>query len=180
MYLFGAAIKVYNIKEKTTAARCIRCYLSMIIVTFLSKAVIFTATNLVFGQAKFDRILITYTSVTIVFASVFLFLFCLKINTGNQIQKVVRFVAPATLGVYLIHAHPYVFRFLLNDAFAAYAHKPALVMVLYVLATAMGIFLLCVTIEKVRIQLFKLVKISRLCDIIGKKATELYAIFVKE
>ncbi len=175
VYSIGAYIKKYNLQEKITAKKSLICYFAMIIFTLLSKAVIRFASKLVFGQEQFDSVLISYISITIVFSAIFLFLFCLNVKLNNTSKKVISFFAPATLGVYLIHVHPLVFQFIIKNNFASFAHKPFVVMLICIISTTLVIFLLCSAIELLRIQLFKLLKVNKMCEFIDNKATYLYS-----
>jgi surface polysaccharide O-acyltransferase-like enzyme len=174
LYVFGAYIKKYNVKEKTTALKSGIGFLLTVMLTFLSKAVIHFATKHLLGTAKYDGIFFSYASVTVLLSSVFLLLFCLNIKASAFSEKVILFFAPATLGVYLIHAHPIVFEYLLKGAFIFLIHKPAAVMVLYVLAATPVIFTLCSVIERMRIRLFQWINAGKLCEIAEQKLSRLF------
>lgn len=180
LYLFGAYIKKYDVKQKTTALKSVVGFSAMIILTFLSKLVIRFATKNIFGQVKFDDIFISYTSITVVLASIFMFLFCLNIKIGKFPQKAISFFAPATLGVYLVHVHPLVFEYIIKDAFITFLYKPLIVMVVCVFAATLAIFVLCSAIDLIRIQIFKLIRVGRLCEIIDNKFKGLYLKIFKE
>lgn len=172
MYLFGAYISKYELKRKTTASKSLLMFLLMVIITLLSKVIILFITENIFGQVKYENAFISYVSVTIVLASVFLFLFCLNLKLGSLSKRIISFFAPMTLGVYVIHVHPFVFTHMIRDAFAVLAHKPIIAMVAGVLAAALSIFLLCSVIDLVRIWIFRLVGIDKLCKRVGSKITE--------
>jgi len=180
LYLFGAYIKKYDLKKRFTAFRSILIFVVMVVLTFLSQLIIRFATKSIYGEVKFDDTFISYVSITIVLASVFLFLFCLNVKIGPFFQKVVHLFAPATLGVYLIHVHPFVFDYIMKDAFDAFAHKPTVIVVLCVLTATLSIFLLCSAIDLIRIQFFKLIRINKFCEIIDGKISKLYLKVFKE
>lgn len=137
------SIKKYNVSEKITAFKSLLGFFAMIVLTFASKIIIRLLTERIFGQAKFENVFISYISITIFLSAVFLFLFCLNIKISDAASKPIYFLAPVSLGVYLIHVHPLVFEFLLKDAFASFANKPLAIMVLYVLVAALLIFAVC-------------------------------------
>lgn len=174
LYLFGAYIRKYDLKQKITASQSALAFWAVIILTFLSKFCIRFATKMLFGQVKLDNTFISFVSITIVLASVFLFLFCLNVKIRDSSKKVIGFFSPTTLSVYLIHVHPVVFVYIIKDAFVSFASKPLALMPLYILAATLVIFLLCSAIDLVRIQFFKLIKMDRLCEIIGSKITRIY------
>ena len=106
VYLFGAYIKKYNLSQKFTALKSILIFFSMILITFLSKLIF----NLI-GIARLEYMFISYTSIPMLLSAIFLFLFCLNVKINNTMTKLISFVAPGCLGVYLIHVHPLVFDF---------------------------------------------------------------------
>ena len=179
LYLFGAYIKKYDLKDKITASKSILGFLVMAVLTFLSKFVIYFATEKILGQAKFHDIFVSYISITIVLASIFMFLFCLNIKINGACQKIIAIFAPTTLGVYLIHVHPLVFRFVIKNAFVSFTNKPVILMVALILISVLAIFVLCAVIDLLRIQLFKLVKVGKLSEAIDNKITSTYSCIFK-
>lgn len=169
LYLFGAYIKKYDVKQKITSLKSIVAFGAVVILTFLSKFIITFATKNIFGEARFDNTFISYTSITIVLASIFLFLFCLNVKISNFSEKLIAFFAPATLGVYLIHVHPFVFQYIIKDAFAMLAQKHFIIMIIGIVIATLLIFLICAIIDLIRIQIFKLIRIGKLSEIIDNK-----------
>lgn len=176
-YLFGAYIKKYDALQKITARKGMIGFLAMIILTFFSKIIIRFLTTRIFGQAKIDDLLISYVSITILLSAIFLFAFCLNVKVGNFASKLIGFLSPVTLGIYLIHVHPLVFNYIIKDAFVSFAQKPFIVMILYVLVVTLIIFVICTIIELLRIQLFKVIKVGKLCEIVAKKFNDFYLRF---
>lgn len=172
LYFFGAYIRKYDLKDKVTAPKSALAFAILIILTFLSKICIHFATQKIFGEAKLDNMFVSYISVTIVLAAVSLFLFCLNAKISNFLQKTVRFFSPATFGVYLIHDHPVVSQYILKDAFAGFANQSFAIMPLSVLAVTLAIFLSCSVIDLIRIRIFKLIRINRLCEMIDDQITK--------
>ena len=169
VYLFGAYIRKYNIFEKMTSFKCIVGYFSMIILTFVSKIAIRFVTIDLLGQAKYENTFISYISITILLSAIFLMMFCLKIKINNIASKLICFIAPASLGIYLIHVHPLVFNNIINNAFVSFADKSPITMTFFVIVASLGIFVLCAIIELLRIQIFKLIKINKLSEFIAAK-----------
>ncbi len=157
MYLFGAYIKKYNLHKKLSSLKSLVGFFVMTLLTLLTKAI------------NSESAFVSYTSITIVLTAVFLFIFCLNVKINNISAKIISILAPTTLGVYLIHVHPYVFEFCIKDAFKPFLQKPTYLIVIYILVATIAIFLVCAVIELIRIQLFKLLRINNLCEIIDKK-----------
>ncbi len=174
VYLFGAYIKKYSLDKRITALKSILGYFAMILLTFTSKFVFRYLTNKFFGGVRGDNIFISYVSVTIILSSVFLFLFCLNIKINRFGAKLISFFAPVTLGVYLIHVQPLVFHMIMKDAFVSFIDKPIAVMTIFVFITALAIFVSCSMIELLRIQLFKLLRVGKLCELIDHRINYYY------
>lgn len=103
-----------------------------------------------------------YTSVFIVLSSVALFAFFMRIKVQNKaVCKFISFFSKASFGVYILHTQPLVWANLLQDAFSSFAAFSAPVMVAYCLAAALGIFLVCTAVEKLRALLFHVTRLDR-------------------
>ena len=72
-------------------------------------------------------------------------------------------LSPAALGVYIIHVHPLVWNYVLRDCLTFAAAYPVWRMLLWVVALAFGIYLVCSLIDVVRIRLFQAVGVPALC-----------------
>ncbi len=116
---------------------------------------------------------VNFTSIFTLIGSAALLLFFARISMAPVVKKVTKFLAPMTLGVYLIHVHPAVWNFVLAGRFAPLAALNPAVMVLGVVGSALVIFVLCAAVDWLRGLLFGLLRINRLADIIGDKLTAL-------
>lgn len=180
LYILGAYIKKYDVKTKTTALKSLFGFISVIVLTFLSKLMIHFTPITFFGEPKRTDVFVSYTSVTIVLAAVFLLLFCLNVKINVFSKKVIVFFAPATLGVYLIHVHPLFFQYVVQNAFVSFVHKPIIITVLCVFATTLLIFLVSSLIDLIRIRLFRLIKVPELSNFLDRKISELIKKLFKE
>lgn len=104
-----------------------------------------------------------YTSVLIVLSSIALFAVFTRINVQNKaVCKFISFFSTASFGVYILHTQPLVWANLLQDAFSQFAVFSAPVMAACCLAAALGIFLACTAVEKLRALLFCVTRLDRL------------------
>ena len=104
-----------------------------------------------------------YTSVLIVLSSIALFAVFTRINVQNKaVCKFISFFSTASFGVYILHTQPLVWANLLQDAFSQFAVFSAPVMAACCLAAALGIFLACTAVEKLRALLFGVTRLDRL------------------
>ena len=176
VYLFGAYIRKYDLPKKISAKKSMISFWIVVTITFVSKFIIYYLTKSVLGEAKYDEKLISYTSITILLASIFLFTFFLniRIKENSPVSKVLCFFMPTTLGTYLIHIHPLVFDFLLKDSFICFANKNLFIMFLGIIVSSFAIFTICAIIELSREKLFKFARIDSICKILDDKINHLY------
>ncbi|NCB62393.1 MAG: hypothetical protein EOM52_02080 [Clostridia bacterium] len=99
-----------------------------------------------------------YVSPLILLASLALFLAFRQLKVGSRrAAAVIRFLAPVSFGVYLIHTNPYLFNGPLKDCLRPFLTLPAPAYLAVTALTALGIYLACSLIDAVRLRLFNLV-----------------------
>jgi len=175
VYLFGAYIKKYEVHKRFSALKGLIGFVGMVALTFLSRFGTYYVTDMFFGGPKHENLFITYTSITVLLSSVFLFIMCLNLKIGKISEKVICFFAPMSLGVYLIHVHTFVYNYMIYNSFIPFGEKHVALMVLYVLAATVTIYLTCALVDWLRIQLFKLIRIDRFSEFLAKKINSLYS-----
>ena len=181
LYLFGAYVKKYEVDKKITAIQSLLGFFSMILLTFASKYAFWYLPETVLGFAKEENTFVSYLSITILLAAVFLLLFCLRLSFGGVGAKIVGILSPVALGVYMIHVHPFVFRRLLTDLYVPFINYHPAVMTLCVLGAALGMFVVCGVIEWLRILLFRLIRVDRFSEFLARCLNRLYvAIFERK
>ena len=158
LYLLGAYLHKYNIAATIKKRRSFGLYILMVILTFLPKILLRN-----FKNGSYIDILVSYVSPTIVFSSISLFLVFANASEIRPLQKLIRLLAPASLGVYLIHVHPIVWS-LVPNIYKSFVENNLVVMTLLIFAAAVGVYLMCSIIELVRIKLFAWFRIKKLCD----------------
>ena len=84
-----------------------------------------------------------------------------------------KFLSPMAFGVYLIHVHPCVWNYFMGGRWAFLAEKPAPLLALGVLGSAVAIFLVCAFIDWLRGLLARVLGINKLADVLGEKLTRL-------
>lgn len=102
-----------------------------------------------------------YNSPVMLLMGIALLLFFAHIRLPGWLEKTVKVLAPASFGVYLIHLHPFVFKFLLLDRFKPLADCPAWTMIPLVLGLTLGIYLACSGIDLLRNWLFRALKVKQ-------------------
>lgn len=102
---------------------------------------------------------LSYTSPICVIQSVCMMILFSRMKL-NKLVPLVKFFAPLTLGVFLIHVHTYVWYPILKNRFVSYAQKGTIVFVLYVILTVVGIYIACSLIDFIRNSIFKALKLK--------------------
>ena len=72
----------------------------------------------------YGNILIEYTSPTIVLAAVALLSVFTRLRLPSWAERTIVLLSPCAFGVYLLHAHPLVFRYILEGRFAHLGTEP--------------------------------------------------------
>lgn len=178
LYVLGAYMAKYRLFEKWSIKKCIFGYFAFSAMTVLSRFCIYGATKIIFGEAKSVSLLISYTSPTVLLASICLVCACTKLNVGTRSAKVISFLSPMAFGVYLIHCHPYLYN-MLKNAFSWVVSIPIVLGVLAVIGFALMIFIACLFADWLRLLFFNLINIKSLSQWIEKILKKFFAKILK-
>lgn len=118
--------------------------------------------------------MLVYTSPAMLLGSVALLVACSGLRFPNLIKKAVSLCAPLSFSVYLLHAHPLVWRHLLEGRFAAFADDPAYGMVFAVIGAAAAIYVGCTLIDAVRAWLFRVCVVRKGCEWLEERLKGLF------
>jgi len=173
LYLLGAYIRKYGLSISYPNWKNLLGYFSCVLITWLSKLCIELVTNAVFGTPKFGKYLISYTSPTILLCAVFLLLYFSNLKC-RRIEKRIRFFAPVSFGVYLLHDEPLIRGRFISGAFAGYGARNPFFMAAAVVGTALCIWLIGSVVDHVRLQLFHWLKIKPLSVSIAQRLAHLH------
>lgn len=169
LYAAGACMRKSGYpgwKKRTCAA----VYFVCILISWGWKMIIEDLTRASLGKAVFGRMFMTYTSPTIVLCGAALVVLFSKLEVRSSIlTALVRFLAPLSFSVYIIHTHPLIWECVLKGAFKSYSALGPLQVIPAVLVTALTIFLFCSLVDFVRLRLFDLLRVRDLCRLIEGK-----------
>lgn len=160
LYLVGAWLKKCDIPKK------MRNWFSL---TGSVICIVFSWVAHEFIPISAFRIFVNYTSLTIVFVAISLVSVFSKLHFSPKSSKVIACFAPAAFGVYLIHEHPIVREHFVISKFVWIADFSAWLLPILVLGSAFCLFVICLLIEKLRLVLFKLLRINQFVNFIEKK-----------
>lgn len=170
VYIIGAYVKKYNILDKFSVSKSFVIFLVAVVLSWgakflLEKYVISSGTLYNDG----GNILISYTSPTILIASLALISLFSKLNIGKKGSKWINRVAALTFGVYLVNCSPYVWNVYMPKRFADYAGYPVWKMLLCVLVTALYLLLVGIAIDGIRFLIFELFKLRERLAVLNEK-----------
>lgn len=163
MYLTGAYIKKYGISVSYRNRINLLAYFFCVIFTWLTKFVTELLNLKITGTLKESTNLISYVSPAVVLCSVFLLLFFSRLTCKKGLVKFIRFFAPASFGVYLLHDEPLVREHLISGSFRCNVTFNPFFMVLMVLVTALDIWLAGSIADKIRLRIFELLRVKKFC-----------------
>lgn len=156
LYLLGAVIKKIDFAEKL---RC-RWWL-LIFAAAVAVTCIFKLADHETGAVADENLLTYYPSPTTVIQAVSLLAIGVRMNIKNKKAiRLIKFFAPLSFSVYLIHTNPFIFYYLIKNCTAEIAGFATPLMVLSILGIAIAIFLACTLIDSLRAMLFKAIKIT--------------------
>lgn len=195
LYIIGAYLKKYEIGKNTKTKRiAIYTAVSMLVtclghiildyisVNFLSKD-ISGEVDMVSNSFAIDSnylsgsMFANYTFPTIVLNAVLLLLLFSRIDIRNtKAQEKIKEFSALNFSVYLIHTNKLVFENIISGLFESVGKLNPIIMILAVIGLAMLIYVICIMIDMLRYELFKLFKINSLCELTVQK----FSLFVRK
>lgn len=160
LYLIGAMMKKYNIKDYTKKYNFILIYFICILMMLIYKVGTSFLTMHLFGQVKFDGLLINYTSPTMVFAAMGLLLYFVSLDLDKRTCKWIGILSPAAFGVYLLHNQP-LLHYAMTNRLSPIANLPTIWMLVWTLGLSAMLYILCMLIDLLRIYLSKLINLKK-------------------
>lgn len=160
MYLVGAYMKKFNVGAKMKKWLALLLYVISSLCSFILCVFSKKLLKIMLGN---DISYLSYTSPFVVLSAIFLFIFFSKLKFGKKTENLINYITPAALGVYLIHTHPLVFNKLMKDIAMPLVNHGTAAMIFGSVAMALAVFIICIVIDLLRIQLFRLIRVNALC-----------------
>lgn len=164
MYVIGAYIRKYEVFNNISPIKVAVVLFTSMAVTLGVKLLIEFLDSVVLHKGIGGGLLILYVSPTIVVSGVCLLHLCSCMKTSLLTSKAIAFLSPLSFGVYLIHTHPVVFNHLIAGKFEWIGGGEWLQMIGHILVVSILIFGVCLIIEKLRMMIWRLVKLDRAVD----------------
>ncbi len=119
------------------------------------------------GVTRGDWRYASYTSPTVLLEGVALTMIFAGLDIkGKIIKRAVGILAPAALGVYLVHINHWLYEALIGRFTLSFPKLGGPVCVLLVILTGGAVYLACTAVELLRLRLFKLLRVKELTDAI--------------
>lgn len=112
MYLVGAYMKKFGVGAKMKWYSALLFYIISVGCNFALNVFLKDPMKKIFTDGTVNYL--TYTSPFVILSAIFLFIFFSKLKFGKKTEKLINYITPAALGVYLIHTHPLVFNKLMK------------------------------------------------------------------
>lgn len=161
MYLLGGYLGKYELLTRLTGWKWGLVYLGAVVFAWLPRMMVLWWKPVYYAMG-YGNILIEYTSPTIVLAAVSLLAVFSRLRLPRWAERTTEMLSPHVFGIYLVHAHPLVFRHLLEGRFAYLGSGSVPGMLGTVMITALGICVLGTAADWVLTRGMKLLRIDRL------------------
>jgi len=165
LYMLGGCIKIMELEKKIKKSTAIIVYLIAVSITFGSTFI---------KQINMDNFLFAYTSPTVLISSGVLFIIFAQLNINEKLKKVISFFAPLAFGVYLIHTEPLIWQHIFFGKFMWFGNANPIIFILYTLLVTIAVWLCCSMIDYIRLDIFNLLRLKKLCINIENKLIELF------
>ena len=159
MYLFGAWLKKCQIPQKVRSRYAALTLVLCLILTWVVKMF----------SPLLNSLFVSYISPTIVLVSLCYIILFSKLNINNTIKRVTKFLSPAAFGVYLIHEQNIMREKFVLNKFVWICELKNWLIPLAVIVSSLSIFVVCITIERIRLSIFKLLRINKSIENLGLK-----------
>lgn len=180
LYVLGACIKKFDIPNKVKIWNVIKIAIFCIVFSAVSKFTITKLTNYFFGKTKASEIFLSATSPTMLCIALSIFMICVRMTVKEWMKKTIEFLASSAFSVYLFHEHLLIREMIMVNQYNWIAKLNAFLMLIALVANALLIFGIGIFIDKIRILIFRLLRIDKLSQNIERKIETIVAKFKVE
>ena len=162
MYIIGAYIAKYKPFACVSKKKSLAFFAGSVVLTMMSRLSLLFITNKINGVPSMGLYFVTYTSPLMVIAAVSLLNLFSKLEIGGIGERIIAFLAPTAFGVYIIHTNPVVYDKLLFNRFQFIMQHNVFIVLIVAIGACIAIFLACALVDKLRIWLFRMLRIDKL------------------
>lgn len=172
LYSIGAAAKKYNIFAKIPIKVSLYGIVLLMLITWLPKVCYLCLPIDIFGAEKLSSMLISYCSPTILLLAFLWVSIFEKMRINTNVARVISWCSPSVFSVYLIHDHYFARKLMMIDRFTGLVERNVFIMFAMICLSVIGIFSICILVDKLRGLLFKLLHVETIAfkmEIMAKK-----------
>lgn len=170
MYLIGAWLKKCEIPKKTKSVSAIVTLIICMTVTCLLK----------FFSLENKDFFVSYISPTVILMAICYVILFSKMKFNRFFNAIIKFFAPATFGVYLIHEQRLIRASCISNRFTWIADLSLKEIPVAIIGCVLLIFITCLVIEKIRMGFFSLLRINKMVEfVVFKLETGLKRLWLK-
>ena len=159
MYLAGAYLKKYNVPAVLTKSKAALVFLASTLLSFGGRLLVVSFLPALAAKPDFIAPFASYLSPLMVINAAALVCFFAHVKCRfKPVRMMVTLLAPAALGVYIIHLYPVIWDHVISNMAIGLASAAPVGLVFGVLGYALGIYALCSALEVLRLRLFKMVQ----------------------
>ncbi|QTZ58332.1 hypothetical protein MCPGFBBE_00431 [Streptococcus equi subsp. zooepidemicus] len=157
LYIIGAYLRRIEL-SRFSHKLLIAVYMGSLVVTYIMKFMV-------------GNIWYWYVSPSLTLGAIALFILFakLKLTSETLLLRFIVIVSPTTLGIYLVHLHPLLVKFIIRDFAEPFVNAPILLYPLLIFGVGIVIYFLSFLVEQARLMLFKKLGFQHLLKWVDKK-----------
>ncbi len=162
LYIIGAIIKKCEIGKNLKKGYAIIGILLLVVITYLYKMYGYTNDTIT------KDIFISYISPTILGISIFYVILFSKMKFNNSCKRIIKFMGVSAFAIYLINNHEIIWNNNMNLLFENIANESIFKLIFQPVIFSMLFVLGAILIDKIRIFLFKILRVEKITDYLCK------------
>jgi surface polysaccharide O-acyltransferase-like enzyme len=172
LYILGQILKKCEIGKNTKIYKLLIGIFILYFITWFYK--LYGFDYKIFGFEITKGMLVSYISPTMVGVSILYVLLFSKIKCNDIFKKIIKFGSVSAFSIYIINEHKLVIKYVMNDLFKNIANDSVLKIIMYVLGFSLLFVVISILIDKIRIFLFKVLKIDELSNKVSNAINKIF------
>lgn len=169
LYVIGACIKKFGWGDNLKSYKALLIYFCSVLLSWGTKIGCEGITTWQMGESKTWISFITYTSPTMVIASIAILVAFKNAKISPKSTGFISAFSPAAFGVYLIHEHYYVRKYCIASKFVFLTEYSTPVMIIGIFVSALVIFTGCLFIDWIRLKVFRWLRVKECFEKLEEK-----------
>lgn len=174
MYIIGGYINKYGIMNGVSKIRLLFIYVSQIMLAWCWKILVGKFIYKFNINSGVPDTFTLYTAPTMIIAAISLLLIFSKIKVSLVSSKLIKFMAPMTFSVYLIHDNSLVRQYIMSNRFSEYASYGMEKLIWLIPCTALVIYIICSFVDLFRLGLFRIFNVKKNIEKLEQKIIEIF------